>query len=123
MSMLKRLLTLKVRKQKRHMARDGVYVVYNMLGSKNQVENISMGGLSFHYVYKGMRIDKGSQELSLVNGNRTYLAKVAFTAVSDTEIGEILFRNKRVKRQGVRFGNLSNAQKIRLKKFIARCTV
>ncbi|MDJ0781137.1 MAG: hypothetical protein QNJ22_04155 [Desulfosarcinaceae bacterium] len=122
MSILKRLITLRVRKQRRYKARDGVYVIYDQSMSKNQIDNISMGGLSFYYVDNGIKIDKGSYELSLVNRNRICLGKVPFKTVSDTETGEILFRNKRVKRQSVRFDNLSGPQKTQLKAIIANFT-
>jgi hypothetical protein len=122
MTILKRLFTLRVRKQKRYKARDGVFVVYDQSMSKNQVDNISMGGLSFYYVDNGLKIDKGSYELSLVNRNRICLNKIPFKTVSDTETGEIMFRNKRVKRQSVRFDNLSSPQKSQLKAIIANFT-
>lgn len=122
MSMLLRLITLRVRKNRRYKARDGVYVVYDQSMSKNQVDNISMGGLSFYYVDNGIKIDKGSYELSLINRNRICLGKIPFKTVSDTETGEILFRNKKVKRQGVRFDNLSGSQKNQLKAIIANFT-
>jgi hypothetical protein len=122
MSILKRLITLRVRRQKRYKAREGVFVVYDQSMSKNQVDNISMGGLSFYYVDNGLKIDKGSYELSLINHNRICLGKVPFKTVSDTETGEILFRNKRVKRQSVRFDNLSQPQKSQLKAIIANFT-
>ena len=122
MSFFKRLITLRVRKNRRYKARDGVFVVYDQSMSKNQVDNISMGGLSFYYVDNGMKIDKGSYELSLINRNRVCLGKVPFKTVSDTETGEILFRNKKVKRQSVRFDNLSGSQKNQLKAIIANFT-
>jgi hypothetical protein len=122
MTFLKRLITLRVRKSKRYRARDGVYVVYDQSMSKNQVDSISMGGLSFYYVDNGMKIEKGSYELSLINRNRVCLGKVPFKTVSDTETGEILFRNKKVKRQSVRFDNLSGSQKNQLKAIIANFT-
>jgi hypothetical protein len=122
MAFLKRLITLRVRKRRRYKAREGVYVVYDQSMSKNQVDNISMGGLSFYYVDNGRKIDKGSYELSLINRNRICLGKVPFKTVSDTETGEILFRNKKVKRQSVRFDNLSAPQKSQLKAIIANFT-
>jgi hypothetical protein len=122
MSLIKRLITLRVRKSRRYKARDGVFVVYDQSMSKNQVDNISMGGLSFYYVDNGIKIDKGSYELSLINRNRVCLGKVPFKTVSDTETGEILFRNKKVKRQSVRFDNLSGSQKNQLKAIIANFT-
>ncbi|MEJ2639678.1 MAG: hypothetical protein P8010_08900, partial [Desulfosarcinaceae bacterium] len=88
MSLLRRLITLRVRRQKRYKARDGIFVVYDQSMSKNQVDNISMGGLSFYYVDNGMKIDKGSYELSLINRNRICLDRVPFKTVSDTETGE-----------------------------------
>jgi hypothetical protein len=122
MSIFKRLLTFRVRKGKRYKAKPGVYVSYDQSLSKNQVENLSRGGLSFYYVDEGMKIDKGSYELSLVNHRGVFLRKVPFRVVSDIEAGEILFRKTRVKRQSVRFDNLSSIQKRRLSALIANFT-
>jgi hypothetical protein len=122
MKRLKRLLTLRLRKKKRYQVKNGVYVEYDQSMSKNQVESLSMGGLSFYYVDQGMRIDKGSYELSLTDRNRIFLRKVPFKTVSDIERGEVLFRNTRVKRQSVRFDNLTQTQKRRLSAIIANYT-
>jgi hypothetical protein len=122
MTQLKRLLTLRLRRKKRYQAKEGVYVEYDQSTSRNQVESLSMGGLSFYYVDNGMRIDKGSYELSLTDRNRIFLRKIPFKMVSDIEIGEVLFHKTRVKRQSVRFDNLTQTQKRRLGAIIANYT-
>lgn len=122
MTPIKRLLTLRVRRKKRYKAKDGMCVSYDQSMSKNQIENLSMGGLSFFYVDNGRQIDKGSYELSLVNRDRIFLGRVPFTKVSDTEVGEILFRNKRIKRQSVRFENLTAGQQRQLTAIIDQFT-
>ncbi|MDJ0781306.1 MAG: hypothetical protein QNJ22_05005 [Desulfosarcinaceae bacterium] len=120
--LIKRLLKLQIRKQKRHSAKDGVYVVYGHSLSKRQINDISMGGLSFYYEDKGRQIDRGFRELSLVDRDRVCLKEIAFETVSDVETGEVMFRNKCVKRQSVRFGRLTRRQRHQLKAFIADCT-
>lgn len=115
---LKRLLSLKVRKQRRYRLMDGVFVIYEQSPAKNQVDSISLGGLSFYYVDTGMRIDKGSYELSVLTNNHLHVGKVPFKAVSDVETGELIFRGKKIKRQGVRFEHLSSPQKNQLKEII-----
>jgi hypothetical protein len=122
MKRLKRLLTLRLRRKKRYTAKKGVFVAYDQALTRNQVESLSMGGLSFYYVDHGLRIDKGSYELSLTDRNRIFLKKVPFRMVSDIEMGEVLFHNTRVKRQSVRFDNLTQTQKSRLSAIIANYT-
>jgi hypothetical protein len=115
---LKRLFSLRVRKQRRYKVMEGVFVVYEQSPSKNQVDSISLGGLSFYYVDSGMRIDKGSHELSVFTNNHLHVGNVPFKAVSDVETGELIFRGKKIKRQGVRFKHLSSPQKNQLKEII-----
>jgi hypothetical protein len=122
-SLLKRLFILGFRKQKRHHAKDGVFVIYDQSMSKNQVDDISLGGLSFHYVDKGWKIDRGSYELSLINHGRIFIGNVPFRTVSDSETGEFIFNATKVKRQGVRFERLSHRQIKRLKAIIANLSV
>jgi hypothetical protein len=119
---LKRLIVLGFRKQKRHHAKEGVFVIYDQSMSKNQVDDISMGGLSFHYVDRGRKIDRGSYTLSLINHDRIFLGNVPFRTVSDNETGEFIFNAKKVKRQSVRFERLSHLQTKRLKAIIANLT-
>jgi hypothetical protein len=122
MTQLKRLLTLRLRRKKRHRAKDGIYVDYDQSLSRNQIESLSMGGLSFYYVDHGMRIDRGSYELSLADSSRVFLRKVPFKMVSDIEMGEVISQKTRVKRQSVRFDNLTQTQKRRLSAIIANYT-
>jgi hypothetical protein len=117
--LIKRLLKLQIRKQKRRSAREGVYVVYGHSISKRQINDISMGGLSFYYEDRGRTIDRGFRELSLIDHKRICLKDIAFSTVSDVEAGEVLFRNKRIKRQSVRFERLTRRQKRKLKIFIS----
>jgi hypothetical protein len=121
-SFLTRLLTLKVRKRRRYKAKDGIFVVYEQSLSKNQIDTISMGGLSFYYIDNGIRIDKGSYELALFSKDRMHIGKVPFRTVSDVETGEILFRNKKIKRQSVHFKDLSAPQRNQLKQVIQQYT-
>ena len=113
-----RILTFKFRRQRRYKVRDGIYVAYEQSLFKNQVDSISLGGLSFYYVDDGTKIEKGSYQLALFSKNRMFLGNVPFKTVSDIETGELIFRSKKIKRQSVRFIQLSPPQKIRLKDII-----
>jgi hypothetical protein len=117
--LIKRLLKLQIRKQKRRSAKEGVYVVYGHSISKRQINDISMGGLSFYYEDRGRVIERGSRQLALVNRRQVCLKDIAFKTVSDVEAGEVLFRNKRIKRQSVRFERLTRLQKRQLRAFIS----
>ena len=117
-SWLKRMLTLKFRKQRRYKAKDGVYVAYEMSLSKNQIDNISMGGLGFYYVDDGTRIDKGSYQLAVFAKKHLYWGEIPFKTVSDVETGELIFKDKTIKRQSVRFEHLSSSQKNHLRELL-----
>ncbi|MDJ0782249.1 MAG: hypothetical protein QNJ22_09770 [Desulfosarcinaceae bacterium] len=119
---LKRLLMLQLRRNKRYKAKEGLCVVYDRSMSMNQIDTLSMGGLSFYYVDRGMQIERGSYNLSIFNRNKLCLRNVPFKAVSDQASGEILTKRKTVKRQSVRFGKLTRDQKRRLKILIAKLT-
>ena len=114
-----RMLKLQIRKWKRHPVSDAAYVIYGHSVARHQLNDIGMGGLSFYYEDQGRTIDRGYRELTLVHHNRVFMKNLAFRTVSDIETGEVLFRNKRVKRRSVRFVGLSGQQKQQLKRFIA----
>ncbi|NNG00645.1 MAG: hypothetical protein HKM93_14765 [Desulfobacteraceae bacterium] len=122
-SFLKRMLLFQIRLKKRFKAKTGVFVVYEQSYLKNQVDSLSMGGLSFYYVDSGLKIDKGTYELSLITNARISLGHIGFKTVSDTVTGEVLFQNKKIKRQSVQFENLSIAQKSQLKQIIRDHTI
>ena len=118
MPSLKRMLTFKIRKKRRHKARDGLYVVAGNSLTPNQVYDINMGGLSFYYVDQGAKPKKTSSELALLKYNDLLVGKIPYIRVSDVESAEIMFHGKKIKRQSVRFGRLSFSQKSRLREAI-----
>lgn len=120
--LIKRLLTLQFRKQRRHRAKDGVYLAYGHAMARHQLNDLSMGGLSFYYVDKGRRISHGFRELSLIDRNRVCLGGMPFQTVSDIETGEVMFQKKKVKRMGLRFDGLNRQQRRKLKAFISSFT-
>jgi hypothetical protein len=119
---LKRVILLQLRRDKRYKAKDGLCVAYDQSMSMNQVDTISMGGLSFYYVDRGRKIEIGSYQLSIINKNRVYLRDVPFETISDQASGEIPLKQKKVKRQSVHFKNLTYRQKKRLKAIITNLT-
>jgi hypothetical protein len=89
--------------------------------SRNQIGDISMGGLSYYYEDHGFKLGTRSHALRVSATDHTPLEKVPFTIVSDHEAGSLVFKNKRIKRQGIRFGRMTMNQKSTLKKLIYRC--
>jgi hypothetical protein len=120
---IKRIFALKFRIGRRHKVKDEIYVAYEQSLFKSRIDDISMGGLSFYYVDNGTRIDKGSYELAIFGKKRTYLSSVRFKTVSDIDAGELIFKEKKIKRQSVRFVHLSVSQKVQLKDVIRSCTI
>jgi hypothetical protein len=122
MPSIKRMLTFKVRKRKRFKTRGGLFVVLGNSLAQNQVVDINMRGLSFYYVDQGIKPKKGSRDLTFLTNNSLLAGKVPYKTVSDVETAEIMFQDKKIKRQGVRFGRLSFSQKSQLKHIIKNFT-
>ena len=84
-----------------------------------QIIDISMGGLSFSYVPLS-ELPDGSLELDIfLAGSASYLYKIPFKAVSDSEAdGGNLFPSLAMRRYGLRFGELTDSQASQLEYFI-----
>ncbi len=123
LNFIKRLMTFRFRRRPRFNARNGVYVVMENSSQKNQVSNISMGGLAFDYEDSGYLLGKGAYELKVLSENNVPLEHLPFKRVSDFAVGEVLYPYRRVKRQSVQFDGLTNAQKAQLKYFIKNNTI
>lgn len=122
MPSIKRMLTFKIRKKRRRKARDGLYVVAGNSLIPNQVFDINMRGLSFYYVDQGAKPKKTSNELALLKYNDLLVGKIPYIRISDVESAEIMFQNKKIKRQSVRFGRLTFSQKSKLREAIRNFT-
>ena len=77
-----------------------------------------MRGLSFYYVDQGIKPGKGSYELKILTNNNILMGKAPYKTVSDIETAELMFENKKIRRQSVRFGRLSFSQKYKLRYII-----
>lgn len=119
LKMFMRLIQLKFRKRRRYKARRGLFVTFNNALSINQIGDINMGGLSYYYEDHGFTMGRRAHALRLVTADdHAGVDQIPFTIVSDGETGSLLFDNKRIKRQGIRFGSLTMVQKRRLKAII-----
>lgn len=123
LNFIKRLLTFRIRKRRRFTAREGVYVVMENSFLKNQVDNISMGGLAFNYEDVGYKLGKGSYELKVIADKGVVVDRVPFRRVSDFPVGEVLYPYRKIKRFSVQFDGLTSAQKAQLKYFLQNNTV
>ena len=120
---LKRLLMFRFRKRPRFHARDGVFVIMENSARKNQVQNISMGGLAFDYEDSGYLLRNRSYELKVLSDKNLTLDRIPFKKVSDFAVGEVLYPYRKIKRQTVKFQGLTNVQKAQLKHLIKNNTI
>jgi len=120
---IKRLLMFRFRKRPRFNARDGVFVIMENSVKKNQVHNISMGGLAVDYEDTGFLLGKGSYVLKVLSDQNRTLDRIPFKIVSDFQVGEVLYPYRKVKRLTVQFDGMTNAQKAQLKYFIKHNTI
>lgn len=117
-SMFKRLLLLNIRKRRRWRGKGNIYAVVHGYG-KHEVDNIGLGGLSFHYSDGDMPTGKGAYGLSIrTRANASAGVKIKGRTVCDQEVGELVFQNKKIKRCSVRFEPMNKEQKKALKSII-----
>ncbi len=121
--MLMRLIQFKFRKRRRHKARTGLFVTFDNTLSRNQIGDIHMGGLSYYYEDHGFTMGMRAQALRIVTADDpTGINHIPFTIVSDRETGSLLFKNRRINRQGIQFGGLTLVQKRKLREIIQHYT-
>lgn len=116
-SFLRRLLSFEIRIRRRWRANEGVYAIVGG-SSKYQIDDIGLGGLSFHYTDIGSPPKKGAYGLSIHLAKPPITVKLKGRTVSDEEIGELVFLNRKIKRRSVRFEPLNREQKRALRALI-----
>lgn len=116
-SFIRRIFSLDIRIRRRWQAQDGIFAVVRGAG-KHQVDDIGLGGLSFHYTDDGLYPKQGAYGLSVWSENHSTTIKLKGRTVSDEEVGELIFQNKKIKRRSVSFESISNQQKKALKALI-----
>jgi hypothetical protein len=116
-SFFRRLLSLEIRIRRRWHAPTGVYAVVRGLG-KHQIDDIGFGGLSFHYSDDGLRPNPGAYGVSIRTDTPSEVVTLKVRTVSDQDVGELIFQNKKIKRRSVRFEPLNYRQKKALKTLI-----
>jgi hypothetical protein len=115
------------RQHKRFQVHDGAFAVLrprsDILGQVidivGEIVDISQGGLMFRYIAGENRSHRPFELDIVLAGDDFRLDKIPFRAVSDMELaGEWSFSPTTVRRQGVQFGVLTDAQKAQLQYFL-----
>lgn len=120
-SILKRFLGLKIRRRRRWRAGNGLYVVLNRSAGKYQIDDIGMGGLSFHYIDTGLQSKNGSYGLKIVSEHQSASVELEGRIVAERDTGELIFQKKKIKRRSVRFERVNRQQRRELKAFLSHC--
>lgn len=119
---LGRLLAFKFRKKRRYKAKSGLFAVPENQINRNQIGDISLGGLSFYYVDNGQRAKKNDYTLTLMVDGKANLVQVSCRTVSDSEAGQLVYQNRRILRRSVRFVKLNLQQKRKIRHLIREYT-
>lgn len=117
-SIFKRILSIGLRKSKRHKAKDDVYVKLEKSFRKNQIDDISLSGLSFYYNQNGHAIGKGSRYLILQAGDCHTIEPIRFKVASDTYVGESMLPKNKIRRLSLHFEGLTFRQRRQIKNLI-----
>ena len=113
------------RQQKRFIAEEGAFAALVDQESRlGQIKDISLQGLSFRYIDSHEKLEN-ADELRIILGNQgLYLDRVPFVKISDFEIeSEFSFSTIKMRQIGLKFGELTPQQKLRLDQFIKHHTV
>ena len=119
---IKRIISLGLRKSRRYKVKEDVYVKLQYAVQKSQIDEISLGGLSFYYIESGFSVGKTSRHLNLLAGSCDLVKTVPFKVISDTDVGESTLPNFRIKRMSLKFDGLTFQQRRHLKKIIRHHT-
>jgi len=114
----KRVLSIGLRKSRRYKAKADVYVKLENSFQKNQIDDISLSGLSFYYNENGHAIGKRSRYLKLKAGDCHTVEPIQFEVASDTNVGESILPNNKIRRLSLQFKGLTFRQRRQLKNLI-----
>ena len=117
--------TFEKRRQVRYEAMDGAIVALNpkaeILG---QMIDIGLGGLSFRYIESVTDPAPSTELVILLNKPRFFMDRIPYRMVTDHELpNEFIFSAVPVRRMGVEFGDLTEAQRAQLEDFILYCSI
>jgi len=112
------------RNYQRFRAQEGAFAVLgDSSGKIGQAIDVSKGGLAFHYM-PGEESSSDFAELNIfLAENSFYLRELPFQTVWDQEARKVPFSSIKVRRCGVQFGSLTNAQTSQLEHFIEHHTL
>jgi len=90
-----------------------------------QIQDISLGGLSFTYMYSALEHNEASELDILLPGEKFHLNELPFSTVSDSVVlKENPFSMITMSRRGVRFSNLTPHQMFQLDELIRKvCSI
>lgn len=115
---LKRIFTLKHRKFKRYRVDEGLTVAIDPESLPgDQIVNIGLGGLTFNWVDRGQALPDRIEIDMYVDG-KLYLEKLRVKLVTNTEVGDISYSSKNIRRISVQFLSLTPIQEFDLKALI-----
>jgi hypothetical protein len=123
--LINRIEVVERRRHKRFQAEEGAYVAvrpqYEKIG---QIIDASQGGLGFRYMVSGGQEGASSELDIFLIGDSFHLDKLPFQIVSDEEIPKRLSPGtQKMRRCGVKFGELTQMQILKLEEFILNHTV
>ena len=115
---LRRIFTLKHRKHKRYRVEEGLTVSIDPESLPgDQIVNIGLGGLTFNWIDRGQSPPDRFQIDLYVDG-KLYLEKLRVKLVTNTEVGDISYSSKNIRRISVQFLGLTFIQEFDLKALI-----
>ena len=114
----KRVLSIGLRKSRRYKVKTDVYVKLENSFQKNQIDDISLSGLSFYYNENGHAIGKRSRYLKLQAGDCHTVEPIQFEVASDTNVGESILPKHKIRRLSLQFKGLTFRQRRQLKNLI-----
>lgn len=116
--LIKRVISLKIRKRRRYRLRKGAYVVLSSSPGRYQIDDIGIGGLSFHFIDNGFKPKNASQEIKIAAESQSNAIHLAGKIVADSEIGELIFQRQKIVRRSICFDRMPHQTRKELEYFI-----
>lgn len=114
----KRIFSFKIRRRRRYRVKTGAYVMLSSIPGKYQIDDIGFGGLSFHCIDSGQKSHSTQQEMKIIADHHPQTVYLVGKVVGESETGELIFEQKKIKRRCIQFARLNSQNKKALQNFI-----
>ena len=98
-------------------------MILENLPGRHQIDDISLNGLSYHYIGNSYLPKSGTFALLILTKDKSLSLILNGRNISDNETGSMVSTNKMIRRRSIRFENVNKLQKKAIKRIIRKYSV